>query len=114
MVELVSMYSKVLDDGSIQVSMEVKIDEEEYKKYQATGETLLGAIGNCFCELIDEKLGDVKDERLLAETRKGSYDRDVISINLLANHEGKEKEVFHTGEGILESVVKAIYKLKDE
>lgn len=112
-MELKNMYSKVLNDGSIQVSMEVKFDEK-YRKYQAEGETLLGAIGNCFCELIDEEMGDVKNERLLAETIKGSYDRDILSINLLAEHEGREKEVYHTGEGILESVVKAVYKLKDK
>ena len=93
--------------------MEVEI-EDELKKYQAEGETLLGAMGNCFCELLDEKMGDIKNERLLAEATKGSYDRDIISINLMAEHDGEEKEVYYTGEGILETVVKAMYKLKDK
>ena len=108
------MYSKVLADESIQVSMEVEDFDGEIRKYQAAGETLLGAMGNCFCELIDENIGDVKNERILIDTNKGAYGRTLININLVAEHEGEDKEIYHSGEGILETVVKAIYKLKED
>ncbi len=106
------MRSKVTDEGKIHVTMEVEI-EGETKEFEAEGETLLGTIGEAFCQVIDAEIGEVSNEELLLNAVSGPYGKKMVTLRLLADHEGKRKEVVHSGEGVLESVVHGLRKMKN-
>lgn len=108
---ITKMKSSVMEDGRIHVTMEAE-SEGKTKEYEATGDTLLGAIGEAFCYLINDEIGDISSEELLLNAVSGPYGKKMVTLRLLADHEGKRKEVVHSGEGVLESVVQGLRKMK--
>ncbi len=110
-MQIASMRSEPIDDGNIKVFLETTIDGKE-KNFKAVGETLLGAIGNAFCRMLDDEVGEIKNERLLMNAVRGPYEKRLVTMRLLAEHEGKEKEVLNSGEGLLETIINALRTLK--
>lgn len=111
-MRVVNMKSKPLGEEHVEVTMEVDIDGE-IKEFTAKGETLLGAIGESFCKVIDAEVGEIENEELLLNAVSGPYGKRLVTLRLIAEHEGRNKEVVHSGEGLLESVITALRKLKD-
>lgn len=105
--------SHVLEDGSIEVEMEIKKAEtdERIGKYKATGEHLLGAIGNCMGKMLDHEIGEIKNERVFGNATKGPFNVDQVTMRIIAEHDGKEKEIVNTGDGIMETIVGALKRL---
>ncbi len=110
-MQIVSMRSEPIENEYIKVYLDTTVDGVE-KKFEAVGETLLGAIGNAFCKMLDEEVGEVKNERLLMNAVRGPYEKRLVTMRLLATHEGKEKEVLNSGEGLLETIINALRTLK--
>ena len=106
------MKSTTTEDGLVKVTMEV-VSNGETTEFETVGETLLGTIGEGFCKVIDEELGEITEEELLLNAVSGRHGEKMVTLRLIANHNGQKKEVVHSGEGILESVIHALRKMKD-
>ncbi len=115
-MKITHLKSKALEDGSIEVEIEVKEAETNRNlgDYTASGKTLLGAIGNALCKMLDDEVGEIKNEEALGTLVKNPYGGDLVTMRIHAEHDGKEKEVIDTGEGIMETVVKSLKKLKHQ